>query len=157
MILPVASVGGVLIDLGISFIVLLALLLIDGFTPGLRALSVPLMLLIAISTAAGAGLWLAAVNVQFRDVRYAIPFLIQFWMFATPIAYPSSLIKNPTWRVLYGLNPMAGVVEGMRWALLGTRGAPDGMFLISALISIAMLLSGAYYFRRVERRFADVA
>jgi lipopolysaccharide transport system permease protein len=157
LILPVSSVGGVLVDLAISFVVLLALLVLYGRAPSLHALWVPVILLLALITATGAGLWLSAVNVQFRDVRYAVPFLIQFWMFSTPIAYPSSLIKNPTLKLVYSLNPMTGVVEGMRWALLGTNTAPGGMVAVSAAISLAMLFSGAYYFRRVERRFADVA
>jgi lipopolysaccharide transport system permease protein len=157
LILPVSSVGGVLVDLGIAFVVLLGLLAVYGVIPSAKAAFVPLLLLLAVTTATGAGLWLAAVNVQFRDVRYAVPFLIQFWMFATPIAYPSSLIQDPTLKVLFGLNPMTGVVEGMRWALLGTQTAPGAMVGVSAAMALMMLLSGAYYFRRVERSFADIA
>jgi lipopolysaccharide transport system permease protein len=95
------------------------------------------------------------LNVQFRDVRYTIPFLTQAWLFVTPIAYPSSLLSEP-WRTLYGLNPMAGVVEGFRWALLGTDTAPGPMLLVSALVALALLVGGAYYFRRMEQTFADV-
>lgn len=115
---------------------------------------VPLIAL-AFVTALGVGLWLSAMNVQFRDVRYAIPFLVQFWMFATPIAYPSSLLPEQ-WRILYGLNPMAGVVEGFRWALLGTDTAPGPMILLSAVMAALILISGAFYFRRMEKSFADV-
>jgi lipopolysaccharide transport system permease protein len=157
LILPVASVGGVLVDLGIAFCMLLVLLVFYGVVPTAKAALVPVLLLLALVTATGAGLWLAAVNVQFRDVRYAVPFLIQFWMFATPIAYPSSLIQDPTLKVLFGLNPMTGVVEGMRWALLGARTAPGAMVAVSSAMALLMLVSGAYYFRRVERTFADIA
>lgn len=156
LILPIASVGGVLVDLAISFVVLIGLLAIYGVVPSLRVLWVPVILLMAVVTATGAGLWLSAINIKFRDVRYAVPFLIQFWMFSTPIAYPSSLIKDPLLKTLYGLNPMTGVVEGMRWALLGTH-APGSMLLASAAIALLALISGAYYFRRVERGFADIA
>lgn len=156
LILPISSVGGVLVDLAIAFVVLLGMLAIYGVAPSLRMLWVPPLLLMAVIAATGASLWLSAINVQFRDVRYAVPFLIQFWMFATPIAYPSSLIKDPLLKSLYGLNPMTGVVEGLRWALLGTP-APGPMLLVSAAISLFALMGGAFYFRRVERRFADIA
>jgi lipopolysaccharide transport system permease protein len=112
-------------------------------------------LLLALVTALGVGLWLSAMNVQFRDVRYLVPFITQFWMFATPIAYPSSLL-SAEWRVVYGLNPMAGVVEGFRWALLGKAPAPGPMIWVSALAALLILVSGAYYFRRMEKTFADV-
>jgi lipopolysaccharide transport system permease protein len=101
------------------------------------------------------GLWLSALNVKFRDVRYIVPFLTQIWMFMTPIAYPSSLIHEP-WRTLYGLNPMAGVVEGFRWALFGANGAPGAVAAVSAVAAVLILVAGAYYFRRVEKHFADI-
>jgi homopolymeric O-antigen transport system permease protein len=123
--------------------------------PTVNVLWLPLFLLLALVTALGAGLWLSALNVQFRDVRYTVPFLIQFWLFATPIVYPSSLLHQP-WRTLYGLNPMAGVVEGFRWALLGTKTAPGPMLIISALAAFSLVLGGAFYFRRMEKSFADV-
>ena len=103
----------------------------------------------------GVGLWLSAINVKYRDVRYAVPFLVQFWMYATPIAYPSSLLPEP-WRTLFGLNPMAGVVEGFRWALLGAKTAPGPMVWVSAVVSLIVLISGAFYFRRMEKSFADL-
>jgi lipopolysaccharide transport system permease protein len=106
-------------------------------------------------TALGVGLWLSALNVQYRDVRYAVPFLVQVWLFATPIAYPSSLLKEP-WRTLYAINPMVGVVEGFRWALLGADTAPGPMIAVSALASLVILAGGALYFRRMERTFADI-
>ena len=103
----------------------------------------------------GVGFWLSALNVQFRDIRYTVPFLVQFWLFATPIAYPSSLLGEP-WRTLYGLNPMVGVVEGFRWALLGADTAPGPIIALSSLVSLGLLVSGAFYFRRLEKSFADV-
>jgi lipopolysaccharide transport system permease protein len=106
-------------------------------------------------TTLGVGLWLSAMNVQFRDVRYAVPFLIQLWLFITPVAYPSSLLSEP-WRTLYGLNPMAGVVEGFRWALLGTEAGSISMVMLSTVVSICLLVSGTFYFKRMERTFADV-
>jgi lipopolysaccharide transport system permease protein len=115
---------------------------------------VPLTLL-AVVTSLGVGLWLSALNVEYRDVRHAVPFLVQLWMFITPVAYPSSLLSEP-WRTLYGLNPMAGVVEGFRWALLGANTAPGPMLAMSSLTAVAVLIGGAFYFRRMERTFADI-
>jgi lipopolysaccharide transport system permease protein len=112
-------------------------------------------LLLALVTSVGVGLWLSSLNVVYRDVRYVVPFLVQFWMFATPVAYPSSLLHEP-WRTLFGLNPMVGVVEGFRWALLGAHTHPGPMLAASAAASLALLVSGAYYFRHLESTFADV-
>jgi lipopolysaccharide transport system permease protein len=126
-----------------------------GITPTLNVLYLPLFLLLALVTSLGVSLWLAALNVQFRDVRYTIPFLTQFWLFATPIAYPSSLLSEP-WRTVYGINPMVGVVEGFRWALLGVDTAPGLIIAVSSLVAIFLLVTGTYYFRRMERTFADV-
>ena len=112
-------------------------------------------LLLAVVTSLGVGLWLSALNVEYRDVRYVVPFLTQFWMLATPIAYPSSLLHEP-WRTIYGLNPMVGVVEGFRWALLGARMAPGPIIAASSLAAVVILVSGAFYFRRMEKTFADV-
>jgi len=139
----------------LAFIVLLGMMLYYGIVPTINVIWLPLFLLLALVTSLGVGLWLSAMNVQFRDVRYVVPFLTQFWLFATPIAYPSSLLSEP-WRTLYGLNPMAGVVEGFRWALLGTQTAPGPLILVSALAALVLLVSGAYYFRRMEKTFADV-
>jgi len=113
-------------------------------------------LLLAFITSLGVGLWLSAMNVQFRDVRYVVPFLTQFWLFITPIAYPSSLIESDVLRALYALNPMTGVVEGFRWALLGTDTAPGPTILISTLVAVVLFISGLFYFRRMEKSFADV-
>jgi lipopolysaccharide transport system permease protein len=152
--IPIASVLGGLVDFGVAFVVLLALMGYYGIVPGLSVFAVPLVVLFVAAAGLSIGLWLAALNVQYRDVRYAIPFLTQFWLWATPIAYPSSLIPMP-WRVLCGLNPMTGVVEGFRWALLGTAPPPATLILVSALVVIAALVSGLRYFRRMEVTFAD--
>jgi lipopolysaccharide transport system permease protein len=127
-----------------------------GIYPTVNVIWLPLFLLLAAVTSLGTGLWLSALNVQFRDVRYTVPFLTQFWMFLTPIAYPSSLIQAPWLRTLYGLNPMAGVIEGFRWALLGTDTQPGPIILASAGMALLLLLSGALYFRRMEKTFADL-
>jgi lipopolysaccharide transport system permease protein len=115
----------------------------------------PFFVLLTLVTSLGVGLWLSALNVQFRDVRYAVPFLTQFWLFSTPIAYPSSLLSEP-WRTVYALNPMVGVVEGFRWALLGTQTRPGPMIIVSSLAALVILIGGAFYFRRMEKTFADV-
>jgi lipopolysaccharide transport system permease protein len=125
-----------------------------GVAPTAAALTLPLFILLAIATALAVGLWLSALNVQYRDVRYTLPFLTQFWLFATPIAYSSTLVPE-RWRPLYGLNPMAGVVEGFRWALLG-KGGVGPMLIVSVLAVILLLLGGLVYFRRMEKTFADV-
>lgn len=153
--MPIASLLGGLVDFTLAFIILLFMMLYYGYVPTINILWFPVFLLLAMITALGVSLWLAAMNVQFRDVRYMIPFITQAWMFATPVAYPSSLLDEP-WRTLYGLNPMVGVVEGFRWALLGTDTAPGPMIVISFLMSLVVLISGVYYFRRVEKIFADV-
>jgi lipopolysaccharide transport system permease protein len=153
--IPVAAVLSGIVDFVLAFLVLLGMMLYYDAIPTLKALWLPLFVLLASVTSLGVGLWLSAMNVQFRDVQYVVPFLTQFWLFATPIAYPSSLLPEP-WRTLYGLNPMAGVVEGFRWALLGTATAPQPMIMVSALIALVLLVGGAFYFRRIEKNFADV-
>ncbi len=155
LVIPISGVIAGLVDFALAFVVLVGLMLCYGITPTGNVVWLPLLLLLALITALGVGLWLSAMNVQFRDVRYVIPFLTQFWLFATPIAYPSSLLDEP-WRTLYGLNPMAGVVEGFRWALLGTASAPGPIILVSALAAAILLISGLFYFRRMEKTFADV-
>jgi len=153
--IPLSAVLSGSVDFGISFLLLLAMMAFYGRAPDVRILALPLFFLLSFITALGVGLWLAALNVEYRDVRYTVPFLTQFWMFATPIAYPSSLLHEP-WRTVYGLNPMVGVVEGFRWALLGTRTAPGPMIAVSSLAALLILMGGAYYFRRMEKTFADV-
>ncbi len=155
LVMPIASALGGIVDFAIAFVVLLGMMLFYGITPGWTIIWLPFFLLLALITALGVGLWLSALNVQFRDVRYVVPFLTQFWLYATPVAYPSSLLPEP-WRTLFGINPMVGVVEGFRWALLGNQAAPGPMFIVSVLAAIGLLLGGAYYFRRMEKTFADV-
>lgn len=155
LIMPISSVLGGILDFVLAFTVLLLMMLYFKIYPTINILWLPLFLLLALVTSLGTGFWFAAMNAQFRDIRYIVPFLIQAWMFLTPIAYPSSLIPEP-WRPLYGLNPMAGVVEGFRWALLGTDTEPGLMTLVSGIVAIGLLVSGAFYFRRMEKTFADV-
>jgi len=151
---PIASIIAGVVDFCCSFVVLMAMLLYYGVAPSLAMLALPGFLALACISSLGVGLWLSALNVQFRDVRYVIPFLTQLWLFATPIAYPSSLLSEPL-RTLYGLNPMVGVVEGFRWALLGTETSPGPMLLVSASVSVVVLITGAFYFRRMEVTFSD--
>ncbi|MCP3958361.1 MAG: ABC transporter permease [bacterium] len=153
--IPIATTlsGGV--DFVLAFVVLLGMMLYYGIVPTANVVWLPLLAALTLVTSLAVGLWLSAMNVQFRDVRYTIPFLSQFWLFATPIAYPSSLLPEP-WSTVYGINPMVGVVEGFRWALLGTETAPGRMVLISSLAAVGLLIGGAYYFRRMEKTFADV-
>ena len=153
--IPIATVVSEAVDFCLAFVVLLAMMMYYQIVPTANVVWLPLLILLAFASALGVGLWLAALNVHFRDVRYVIPFITQFWMFATPIAYPSSLLA-PEWRILYGLNPMVGVVEGFRWALLGTGTAPGPIVGASAVTALLILVTGTYYFRRMERTFADV-
>ena len=145
-----------LVDFVLAFVVLLGMMaVLRRRAVGACALARCLFVLLAFVTSLGVGLWLSALNVQYRDVRYAVPFLTQLWLFATPIAYPSSLLTEP-WRTLYGLNPMVGVVEGFRWALLGSGPPPGRMMLVSCAAALVVLIGGILYFRRMERTFADV-
>jgi lipopolysaccharide transport system permease protein len=153
--MPVATVLAGIVDFVLAFLVLLGMMVYFGITPTVNVIWLPFFLLLALVTSLGVGLWLSAMNVQFRDVRYIVPFLTQAWLFATPIAYPSSLLPE-FWRPFYGLNPMVGVVEGFRWALLGSDSAPGPMILPSALVAIVLFVSGAFYFRRMEKSFADI-
>ena len=155
LIVPLSSILPPIVDFGIAFLVLIGMMAYYGVGLTWNVFYLPLFLLLALATALGVGLWLSAMNVQYRDIRYAVPFLAQFWMFASPVTYPSSLVPE-SWRALYGLNPMAGVIEGFRWALLGTDTAPGPMTAVSVFIAFALLISGAYYFRRMEKSFADV-
>jgi len=155
LIIPMSSVISGAVDFAIAFAVLLGMMIFFGVFPTQNVVWLPCFLALAFITAMGVGLWLTAINVQYRDVRYTIPFLTQFWLFATPIAYPSSLLPEP-WRSLYGLNPMAGVVEGFRWALLGVETGPGPMMLVSALVALVVLVTGLFYFQRMERTFADI-
>lgn len=153
--IPISAILSGVLDFLIAFVLLLGMMMWYGVFPGLAVLWLPGLLLLALTTALGVGLWLSALNVEYRDVRYVIPFLTQFWMFATPIAYPSSLLQEP-WKTVYGLNPMVGVVEGFRWALLGKGSAPGAMLAVSAVAAVVLLVSGAFYFRRMEKNFSDL-
>ncbi|MCA1576086.1 MAG: ABC transporter permease [Acidobacteria bacterium] len=155
LVVPMSAVLGGIVDFGIAFVILLGMLALYGLVPGWQILALPAFVLLAVMTALAVGLWLSALNVQYRDVRYTINFLVQFWLFATPVAYPSSIIPAQ-WRVLYGLNPMVGVVEGFRWSLLGKPESPSALVWVSVSVVATLLVGGLYYFRRMEQQFADV-
>ena len=156
LIIPLAAVFSGIVDFVLAFIVLLGMMVYYGLFPAtINVLWLPLFLLLALTTSLGVGLWLSALNVEYRDVRYIVPFITQFWMLATPIGYPSSLLQQP-WRTLYGLNPMVGVAEGFRWALLGTSTAPGPIIAVSSAAAVLILVTGAFYFRRMEKTFADL-
>lgn len=154
LVIPTASVVGGLVDFVIAFVVLLGMMVFYHVAPTPAIILLPIFLLLSVIIALAVGLWLSALNVKYRDVKYVVPFLTQFWLFATPVAYPSSLLSEP-WRTIYGLNPMVGVVDGFRWALLGTT-PPGPMILLSTVVALVLLVTGAYYFRLQERTFADV-
>jgi lipopolysaccharide transport system permease protein len=156
MTMPVAAVLSRGLDFAISFGMLLIVMAYFRVAPTWQILWLPLFLLLAVVTALGVSLWLSAMNVKFRDIRHTLTFITQLWLFATPVTYPSSLITEPWQRILYGLNPMVGVVEGFRWAVAGTNTAPGGMVAASSVVALLLLISGAFYFRRVEKVFADV-
>ncbi len=155
LVLPLASILSGLVDFVIAFVILIGLMIYYGVTPSLNAIwALPLFLLLAIVTALGVALWLSAINVQYRDVNYALPFMTQFWLFITPVAYSSNLISDK-WQLVYSLNPMAGVVNGFRWALLGTNTGPGPEMAVSVVIAVIILISGLFYFRNMEKTFAD--
>jgi len=153
--IPIATVLSGVVDFAVAFVMLILMMLYYGITPMMRMAWLPMFLLLALITSLGVSLWLSALSVEYRDVQHVMPFILQFWLFATPIAYSSSMLSEP-WRTLYGLNPMVGVVEGFRWALLGTNTAPGLMIIVSSLVALVILIGGAFYFRRMERTFADM-
>ncbi len=155
LVIPVSAVAAGLVDFAISFVVLLGLMLYYGIMPTWTIVTIPLFVLLAVLTALAVSLWLSALNVQYRDVQYMIPFLIQAWMYASPVAYSAGLVPSGPWRIIYGLNPLAGVIQGFRWALVGGN-PPDELMAISVVMVLLLLVSGLYYFRRMERTFADV-
>ena len=155
LVIPIAAVLSGLVDFAIAFGILIGMMLYFGIVPGWAILVLPGFILLAVLTALAVGLWLSALNVQYRDVRYTMSFLVQFWLFATPVAYPSSLVPE-SWRAFYGINPMAGVVEGFRWALLGKTQPPGAMLWVSVLVVTILLIGGLFYFRRMEQQFADI-
>jgi lipopolysaccharide transport system permease protein len=153
--IPIATVLAGVLDFVLAFLLLVVLMMYYGVTPSARVLLIVPFSLLALVTALGVGFWLAALNVQYRDVRYTVPFLVQIWLFATPIAYPSSLLSEP-WRTIYGLNPMVAVVDGFRSALLGTPAPSPATIAVSSVAAIVVAIGGAIYFRRMERTFADL-
>ena len=157
LVIPVSSVLSGLVDFLIAFVILLGMMVYFGTAPTSAVWTLPLFLLLAMTTALGVGLWFSALNVQFRDIGYILPFLTQAWLYITPVAYSSQYISEK-WQMVYALNPMAGVVQGFRWALLGTDLGPNAQLTISisAIISVVLLITGLFYFRRMERTFADV-
>ena len=155
ILLPMAAVCSGLVDFAIGFLVFVAMMFYYGIFPGAAILVLPPLLLLAVLTALACGLWLSALNAMYRDVRYVVPFLVQFWMFASPVAYPASLVPE-RWRWLYGLNPMAGVIEGFRWALTGQGQPPGVMLAASAAVVLALLFGGLIFFQRAEGTLADV-
>lgn len=153
--IPLSTVFAALVDFLVSFVVLLGVMLYYRYWPGWNILWLPPIILLALLTALSVGLWLSALNVQYRDVQHMVPFIIQVWMYASPIVYPIETIPAGIWRRLYGLNPMVGVIQGFRWALLGGD-APDITMLISIGVVLVLLVGGLYYFRRMEKTFADI-
>lgn len=155
LVVPIASVAATLVDFSISFVVLIGLMAWYGILPGMAVLALPLFVILALGTALAVGLWASALNVRYRDVQYVMPFVVQFWLFASPVAYPTSLITSPLWRAVYGLNPMAGIIQGFRWALLGSP-APTLLMVPAGVVSLLLLAGGFFYFKRTETSFADV-
>jgi lipopolysaccharide transport system permease protein len=155
LVIPLSAVVGGVVDLGVAFIVLLGMMVGFGIWPTANIGWLPLLVLLAMASALSVGLWLAALNVQFRDVRYVVPFILQIWLFSTPVMYSTTLVPK-AWRTLYGINPMVGVIEGFRWALLGTQTRPGPIIMVSVLTVLILLVTGAWYFRRMERTFADI-
>ncbi|MFN2386430.1 MAG: ABC transporter permease [Thermoanaerobaculia bacterium] len=161
LVMPIAAVMSGLVDFSIAFLVLIALMAYYGIWPSAAIVFLPVLLLLALATSLAIGLWLSAFNVRYRDIRYVVPFFIQMWLFVTPVIYPTSRVLArleeagiPSW--LYGLNPMVGVVEGFRWSLLGSGSRPGTMLLVGSLVTFVLLISGAFYFRRMEKTFADL-
>jgi lipopolysaccharide transport system permease protein len=154
LLVPTAVVSAGLLDFGIAFLLLAGMMFFYGIIPSWPVLTIPFFLLLALMTALGVSFWLSALDVEYRDVRYTLPFLTQLWLFATPVVYPSTMVPE-AWRALYGFNPMVGVIEGFRWALLGSA-PPDPMMLAVSGVAVALVfMSGLIYFRRMERTLAD--
>lgn len=154
LVMPISGILSPLVDFAIAFTILIGMMFYFGYSPTIDVLLLPAFIILALMTSLGVGLWLSAINVKYRDVRYVIPFLIQLWLFASPVVYSSSLLPE-RFQTLYGLNPMAGVIEGFRWTLLGTE-PPGSLVAVSVIIVVVILISGAFYFRHNEKIFADV-
>jgi lipopolysaccharide transport system permease protein len=155
LVLPIAAVGSYLVDFVIAFALLVAMMVYYGVYPGWRMVWLPAFIVLAILAALAVGIGLSAVSVRYRDVRFAVPFLVQLWLFASPIAYAATAVPS-AWRTVYGLNPMTGVIEGFRWALLGVGPAPGATVAVSATVTVVLLAASALYFKRMEGGFADV-
>jgi len=155
LIIPISAVTSGMVDFLVSFLVLLGLMLFYGIIPKWEISILPFLVLFVLGTSFSVGIWLSALNVQYRDVQHIVPFLVQVWMFASPVAYSIELVPTGIWRIVYALNPMAGVIQGFRWALLGSR-PPDEMILVSLAIVAILIVTGLYYFRKMEKGFADV-
>ncbi len=155
LIIPISAVAAGLVDFAIAIVVLIVLMLFYGITPGAAVVWIPVLVLFALAAALAVGLWLSALNVKYRDVQHLIPFLVMAWMYASPVAYSANLIPAGKWRLLYALNPMAGVIQGFRWALAGGK-APDASIFVSVAVVVVLLFGGLFYFRRMERVFADI-
>jgi lipopolysaccharide transport system permease protein len=155
LIIPVASVIAGLVDFVIAFFVLAGMMVYYDISPGWAVMTLPLFTALALAAALAVGLWLSALNVKYRDVRYTIPFLTQFWLFVSPVAYSSSLVPAK-WQAVYGINPMVGVIDGFRWALLGQTSPPGPMLIVSVAATAVLLIGGLFYFRRLEKSFADI-
>jgi lipopolysaccharide transport system permease protein len=155
LVMPLSGVISPIVDFAIAFVILIVMMFYYSYAPTARILLLPAFIALAVATAFGAGLWLSALNIKYRDIRYVIPFLVQIWLFASPVVYSSNLLPQQ-YRIVYALNPMAGVIEGFRWALLGTE-PPGSLIAVSAGIVLVILILGVFYFRRCERTFADVS
>ena len=155
LIIPLSAVVTPLVDFALAFLVLIGMMVYYGIAPTWGVLLLPIFLLLALLTALAVSLWLSALHVRYRDVQYTVPFLVQFWLYASPVAYPVSIVPEK-WRLLYSLNPMAGVVEGFRWALLGKEHPNFAMMAVSAVVVFVILISGLIYFNKMERTFADI-
>lgn len=154
LIMPISGILSPLVDFAVSISILVLMMAYYGFVPTINIIFLPLFILLALATSLGIGLWLSALNVKYRDFQYTVPFIIQLWMYASPVVYPASMIPEAI-RPLYGLNPMAGVIEGFRWALLGTE-IPGPMIFVSVGVVVVLLISGMFYFRRMEQNYADI-
>jgi len=155
LVIPISALGAGLVDFGISLIVLFGLLLFYRVPMTWNVLWLPIFILFVLVTALALGLWFSALNVQYRDIQHMVPFIINAWFYASPVVYSSTVISDPNWRLVYALNPMAGVIDGFRWALLGTQ-SPSQTLFVSAGVVILLLVSGLYFFKRMERTFADI-
>ena len=154
LIMPISGILSPLVDFIVSISILIVMMAYYGFVPTTNVIFLPLFILLALATSLGVGLWLSALNVKYRDFQYTVPFIIQIWMYASPVVYPATMLPKAI-QPLYGLNPMAGVIEGFRWSLLGTE-MPSAIIYVSVFVVAVLLISGMFYFRRMEQYYADI-